>query len=58
MPLKKGSSNAVVSANIKSLKAEGYPQAQAVAIAMRKAEKKRKDRNGHGRTHEKREKGS
>lgn len=46
MPLKKGSSNAVVSANIKSLKAEGYPQAQAVAIAMRKAEKKRKAKKG------------
>lgn len=44
MPLKKGSSPAVVASNIKSLKAEGYPQAQAVAIAMRKAEKKRKKR--------------
>lgn len=37
MPLKSGSSNKVVSANIKTEVAAGRPQNQAVAIAMRKA---------------------
>lgn len=37
MPLKSGSSNAVVSSNIRTEKAAGRPQDQAVAIAMRKA---------------------
>jgi hypothetical protein len=39
MPLHKGSSNAVVSANIKELMASGRPQKQAVAIAMKEAGK-------------------
>lgn len=37
MPLAKGKSNKVVSSNIAELRHSGYPQDQAVAIAMRKA---------------------
>jgi hypothetical protein len=42
MPLKRGSSRAVVSHNIRTLRHEGYPQSQAVAISLRKAGIKRK----------------
>lgn len=35
MPLKKGTSARIVSANIKELIRAGYPQRQAVAIALR-----------------------
>lgn len=42
MPLRKGSSKATVSQNIKTEMAAGKPQKQAVAIALRVAGKARK----------------
>ena len=39
MPLKKGSSKKVISANIKTEMAHGKPQAHAAAIALEKAGK-------------------
>ena len=42
MPLKKGKSKKTVSANIRELRHSGYPERQAVAIAMHKAGKSRK----------------
>ena len=42
MPLKKGSSQKSVSANIKTEMAAGKPQRQAVAISLRVAGKSRK----------------
>lgn len=41
MPLQKGSSQKTVSKNIKKLMDEGYPQKQAIAIAMSEAKKKK-----------------
>ena len=49
MPLKKGTSKAAVSANIKELKESGRSQAQAVAIALKTA--------GKGKTAGKKSKG-
>ena len=37
MPLKKGNTQRAIGSNIKSLRSEGKPQNQAVAIAMNKA---------------------
>jgi len=42
MPLKSGSSSAVIRSNIRTERHAGKPQDQAVAIAMSKAKKKRK----------------
>jgi hypothetical protein len=41
-PLKRGSSNKTVSANIRKLMHEGYPQKQSVAIALKKAGRSRR----------------
>jgi hypothetical protein len=46
MPLKKGSSNEVIQANIKELIASGKPQKQAVAIAMTEASKSKHKAKG------------
>ena len=44
MPLKKGKSLKTVKSNVKQLKREGYPQKQAVAIALNTAGKGRRKR--------------
>jgi hypothetical protein len=44
MPLKKGSSRAVISENIREMMASGHPQKQAIAAAMRSAGKQRRTR--------------
>jgi|TARA_Y100000310_G_C20502160_1_gene724550 hypothetical protein len=42
MPLKKGSSKKIISKNIRTLRKEGRPQKQAIAIALATSRKKKK----------------
>ena len=49
MPLKKGKSNKVISANIRELMHTGRPQDQAIAIAMSSARKSRHQKKGYCR---------
>jgi len=42
MPLKRGSSRKTIGSNIATLRREGRPRAQAIAIAMSRAGKKGK----------------
>ena len=46
MPLKKGKTKKAVSSNVKKLRKEGYPQKQAVAIALNSAGKSRRKKRG------------
>jgi len=46
MPLKSGKSQATISDNIKELMKSGYPQRQAIAIAMQKSGKSKKKPKG------------
>jgi len=45
MPLLKGSSKEVISSNISELRHSGYPEKQAVAIALSNARKSKKKKH-------------
>lgn len=44
MPLKRGSSDKTIAENIRTLRSEGTPRNQAIAIAMEKARRKQKEK--------------
>lgn len=50
MPLQKGSSQKVISSNIRKEMQSGKPQKQAIAIALNTARKPRKGNRKSGRT--------
>ncbi len=49
MPMREGSSNEVVSENIRREMRRGHPQRQAIAMAMRKAGRSKKGRGRRSR---------
>jgi hypothetical protein len=46
MPLKKGKSKAAFAENMHTLKSEGYPQKQRLAIALSKSGRSKKGKRG------------
>lgn len=51
MPLLKGDSNDIVSSNVRELRNSGYPEQQAVAIALNQAGRGNQDKKPRKSTH-------